>query len=738
MLVQQVGHILDAELDAEFLSEGEEELAGRTGLGEGLGHGTSQSVGDLAGAVGSLHVVEGFHAEGGRKDQVAFSAGLAHEAGHSDAVAGLGHGLLRAGVGGEGVHGVGGVHEEQGGSLLALFGHGLHVVHHGLLHHGLVAGGTLHHSGGEGKFDEAAFTVHAAEDHVHGHSGHDGTGGTAVAQSGACDDKGLLGGGEHADRGFEAGGGHAGDLAGLLEGVAGSEGGEPGEAVVLGGLAGLDEKVGHAEQEGHFSAGLDGQPEVGAGGSVVLHGAGVDYLLGGFLTGGVSAVEGAAVGGDHAPAFEQGSADGKDAVAVLDVVADAALAAHGFPCAQSGLFFIGHEVEVAGTLGFEDAGDDFVDAGGGVAGDGGHGAAGFGELGLQDLFGLSPGDGLMHAVGRAQERGADAGRADAQFSFGSGQSSDGALGDGVVIVGQSAHRSTLHDAGHEAGAGGAELADGGDIFAGGTLQLGHPAPVLRPVHGVVQRIPDDGGSHKAYSAAGGKFKKSSSIHDFLSFALLMAGEAGIAGDGVALGHVFGMAAFAIPHQHGVFGVARKPVFPIDRGNIGFSHVEVAGRAVRGDFLRALEVGHGAEMQSMAEENVVGLLLVDQPFIFDFTAGLNVVVNETRFFGILSLNSRMAHSALCRGRRAAESAVGTYEVAFHAGHALFLYMLDMAECNGLLLGDLHEVRQDPPAKNEGHDQPHDKRAPAAAAFLGHSRRCGFVIPLLHPDASCWLR
>ena len=117
--------------------------------------------------------------------------------------------------------------------------------------------------------------------------------------------------------------------------------------------------------------------------------------------------------------------------------------------------------------------------------------------------------------------------------------------------------------------------------------------------------------------------------------------------------------------------------------------------------------------------------------------VNRELDEARFFGMLSLNSRMAHSALSRSRCAAESAVGTYEMAVHAGHALFLYMLDMAECNGLLLGNLHKVRQDPPAKNKGHDQPHDKRAPATAAFFRRSR-CGCVFPLLHPDASCWLR
>ena len=187
----------------------------------------------------------------------------------------------------------------------------------------------------------------------------------------------------------------------------------------------------------------------------------------------------------------------------------------------------------------------------------------------------------------------------------------------------------------------------------GDFQLRNPAPVLRPVHGVVKSVPDDGRRHEAHGPAGGKFKKSSSIHDFLAFALLVAGEAGVAGVGVAHGHVLGMATVAAPHQHGVFGVARKPVFLVHGRYVRFGHVEVAARAEGGDFFRPAQVGHGAEVQRMAEEHVVGLLLIDEPFRLDFPSRLDVLADETRLFGVGTQNRRMTFGALGRGGRSAE-------------------------------------------------------------------------------------
>ena len=112
--------------------------------------------------------------------------------------------------------------------------------------------------------------------------------------------------------------------------------------------------------------------------------------------------------------------------------------------------------------------------------------------------------------------------------------------------------------------------------------------------------------------------------------------------------------------------------------------------------------------------------------------------ETRLFGVGTQNRRMTFGALGGGGRSAECAVGTHKMALLTGHALLLYMFDVAEGDGLPFGFLHKVGQNPPSKNKGHDQPHDKRAPAAAAFFRRIRRCGCVVPLLHPDASCWLR
>ena len=141
------------------------------------------------------------------------------------------------------------------------------------------------------------------------------------------------------------------------------------------------------------------------------------------------------------------------------------------------------------------------------------------------------------------------------------------------------------------------------------------------------------------------------------------------------------------------------------------------------------------MQSVAEEDVVRLLLIDQPFRLDLAPRLDILAHKTRFFGILSEDGEMTFGTLLRRGSAAERSVGPNEVTLFAGHALVLDMLGVAESDGLLFGFLHEVGQNPPSQNKGHDQTYDKRAPAAAACFACRLRCGCVVPLLHLDASC---
>ena len=738
VLVQQFGHVLDAEFELEFLSEGDEQFTGAAGIGEGLGHRTGERVGHATGTVGGLHVVEGFHAEGGGKHEIAGFAGFAHEAGHGHGESGLLDGRPDAGIGGQGVERIGGVHEQERGSLDLVCGHGLGVVHEALVQGFAVVGGVGGDGYGEGQIEQTALSVHAAEQHVDGHGRHDGACAAAAAERGAGDDERTFRFDQSLGRGFKASDGHAGDAGNLFGGVGRGEGGKVAETGGEAGFARLDDEVGDAEQQGHIGAGLHGQPEIGACGGVVLHGAGVDELLGGLARHGMRAVEQAAVGGHDAPAFEHGSAHGKDAVAAFHVVAQAALTAHGFPCGGGGKFLVGHEVEVGRTALIQNGGEHFVDARRGIAGHGGHGRAGFLHFFFKDGFGLFPGDGHIGAVGGAAQRSFKTRGTHAKFGFGGGERGHGPVGHGVVLVADGAHGHAGHGAHKESGAGRAQFAHSGQIFAFALLEARNPAPVLGPVHGVVKSVPDDGRRHEAHGPAGGKFKKSSSIHDFLAFALLVAGEAGIAGVGVAHRHMFGMATFAPPHQHGVFGVSRKPVFPIDGRHVRFGHVEVASGAERGRFLGALEFGKRAEVQSVTEEHVVGLLLINQPFRLDLAARLNVVADKAFFFRVGAQNREMAFRALSGGGRSAERSVGAHEVALLTGHALLLYVFDVAEGDGLLFGFLHKVGQNPPSQNKGHYQPHDKRAPATAAFLCRSRRCGCVVPLLHPDASCWLR
>ena len=115
---------------------------------------------------------------------------------------------------------------------------------------------------------------------------------------------------------------------------------------------------------------------------------------------------------------------------------------------------------------------------------------------------------------------------------------------------------------------------------------------------------------------------------------------------------------------------------------------------------------------MAENHVVGLLLINQPLALDFPARLHVILDEQGFFGIGAQHFGMAFGTGRRGRQAAEGAVFTQEVTLFASHTLILHVQDVVEGDGLLLFHFHQIGQYPPSQNQGHDQAHDKRAPTA--------------------------
>ena len=76
------------------------------------------------------------------------------------------------------------------------------------------------------------------------------------------------------------------------------------------------------------------------------------------------------------------------------------------------------------------------------------------------------------------------------------------------------------------------------------------------------------------------------------------------------------------------------------------------------------------------------------------------------------------------------------MALPAIHALLVHMENVVERDRLFQFFLHKSGQNRPAQNQGHDQAHKEGAPTATATFFCRFRCAGVIPLLHPDASCW--
>ena len=164
---------------------------------------------------------------------------------------------------------------------------------------------------------------------------------------GTDDHEGLLGLLEPFDDGGEAFGHEARDCADLFRRPFGDQLHEFIQPFGGGGHAVLDELAGDAKEQEQFRAGLDGQPEIGARGRVVLYGPGIGQAHGGFGARRTGLPPRVAVDDHRAPRFQHVGADGEDVVAVGDVEADAPAPTHEPPRLRGGLRIAGHGEEVA-------------------------------------------------------------------------------------------------------------------------------------------------------------------------------------------------------------------------------------------------------------------------------------------------------------------------------------------------------------------------------------------------------
>ena len=248
---------------------------------------------------------------------------------------------------GQGIDGVGLVDHEH-----AHFGH-VPLRHVGgvadeiTLHEHIVGRRAVDRRGGQRDHAHPAFLIHAVEEHVDRHANADRAGAAALIHVGTDDHERLLGLFEPVDDGGETFGHEARDFADFFRGPLGDQRREVIQPSGGGGHAVLDELAGDAEEQEQLRAGLDGQPEIGARGRVVLHGPGIGQTHGGFGARGTGLPPRMAVDDHRAPRFQHVRADGEHVVAVGDVEADAPTSAHELPRLRGGLCVTGHGKEAA-------------------------------------------------------------------------------------------------------------------------------------------------------------------------------------------------------------------------------------------------------------------------------------------------------------------------------------------------------------------------------------------------------
>ena len=105
-----------------------------------------------------------------------------------------------------------------------------------------------------------------------------------------------------------------------------------------------------------------------------------------------------------------------------------------------------------------------------------------------------------------------------------------------------------------------------------------------------------------------------------------------------------MAALAVPHEHGALRIAGKPVFRIDGRSGHLRHVDMAYLAQSTRILRIFCVAGRAAfygVNGMAEEDIIGLLQINEPLGTDLAACLDIVLHETDFLGSIADGFRVA-------------------------------------------------------------------------------------------------
>lgn len=212
---------------------------------------------------------------------------------------------------------------------------------------------------------------------------------------------------------------------------------------------------------------------------------------------------------------------------------------------------------------------------------------------------------------------------------------------------------------------------------------------------------------------------------------LVADKAGVTGVGAAKVTGISVTCLTLPHLHGVLAVARNPVFAEDGGILALGHVEVTG-GTEFPFREIMAIVAGAErVDGMAEEDVVGLLLVDFPG--HLLARLDVLVVKYPFGLAGAEHLRMADRAVPGGRKPGKGSVGAQIVTGRTLHRGVLQVRLMAELHRLRLFAEQEIGKKPPAKHECGDDAQNERCGTASEFrqpagLLVGRRV--VLPILH--------